>query len=133
MTFVDYVKAFKAENVLALQFGPFEIKELAELSSSKFKFTIIDQSGTNHLDFIFNSDFGVRILNHTRKDSAAKRDFYLDMDLDFRRTTKNIFLTIHKGKLYVAVNGLSFADVIFVDDFPDSYNGITEFYAKVDM
>ena len=102
------------------------------MAVSKFKFSIIDQRGTNLLDFIFNSDFGLRILNHLNKDQKIKQDFYLDVDLDFRRTTKHIFLVIHERKLYVAINGLSFADVIFVDSFPDPFDGISEYYAKVD-
>jgi hypothetical protein len=71
------------------------------------------------VDFVFNSDFGLRVINHTVR-STKKHDHYFDIDLDFRKTTKRMFLILHDNRLYIAVNGLSFSDVIFVDDFNES-------------
>ena len=54
------------------------------------------------------------------------------MDLDFARTTKQLFLVLHGGKVFIAVNGLSFADIIFVDDFSDPFAGVAEYQLVVD-
>jgi hypothetical protein len=49
----------------------------------KFKFAIVSTDDNRSLiEFIFNSDFGLRIINNTKNDDK-KRDFYLDIDLDF--------------------------------------------------
>ena len=79
------------------------------------------------LEFIFNSDFGVRIINHT-----TGADFYLDVDLDFIQTTKQLFLVLHDRQVFLTVNGLSFADVIFVDWFQDPFAGVNQYNIVID-
>ena len=80
------------------------------------------------VEFVFNSDFGLRIINHaTNKNS----DHYLDIDLDFKKTVKILFLVLHNNKIYITVNGLSFADIIYYNVFLDS-SAINSYTIEVD-
>ena len=111
-----------------INFGSFDPKELTDWSLLKLKFSVVSDKGESLVEFIFNSDFGLRIIN--KVSTGPKKDNYLDLDLDFRKTTKKLFLILHGHKLYIAVNGLSFADIIFVDDFSEAESG-SSFYRIV--
>jgi hypothetical protein len=56
----------------------------------KFRFTLKNSDEKDLFEFIFNSDFGLRIINN-----LSGGDFYFDFDLDFRQTTKSLFLVLH--------------------------------------
>jgi hypothetical protein len=111
------------------KFASFDTKAVADWSLFKFKFSLMNDQSQTMIDFIFNSDFGLRILNHANRES----DKYLDIDMDFKKTAKQMFLVLHKGKVYVAVNGLSFADVIYFDEFSDPNAGIAQYRIEVDL
>ena len=53
----------------------------------------MNEKGVNMVDFVFNSDFGLRIVNNMTR--GSKKDNYLDLDLDFRKTTKRLFVVFH--------------------------------------
>lgn len=122
---------FKTESVVLMQFGMFEPADFPDWTLFKLKFAVEDKHGKSMLDVVFNSDFGLRVINHTVK-SPNKHDHYVDVDLDFRRSTKRMFLILHEGRIYLTVNGLSFADVIFTDAFNDPFAGLTSFRVVVD-
>jgi hypothetical protein len=70
-----------------LQFSTNDPKSASSINLFKLKFAIVNMEGKSLLEFIFNSDFGLRILNNSKRDDQ-KRDFYLDIDLDFLKITK---------------------------------------------
>jgi hypothetical protein len=86
-----------------LQFGTFDSNRLDALSLFKLKFALVNTDGQTLIEFVFNSDFGLRILNYTAK-ANKKSDFHLDIDLDFARSTKQLFLVLHEGKIFITVN-----------------------------
>lgn len=115
-----------------LKFGTLNSNRQDALSLYKLKFALVSTDGKTLLEFIFNSDFGIRILNYTVQ-ADKKSDFHLDIDLDFARTTKQLFLVVYEGKVFITVNYLSFADVIFKDDLRDPFAGVVEYQIIVDQ
>lgn len=83
----DKEASFKTGSVVMLQFSTNDPKSASSINLFKLKFAIVNMEGKSLLEFIFNSDFGLRILNNSKRDDQ-KRDFYLDIDLDFLKITK---------------------------------------------
>ena len=54
------------------------------------------------------------------------------MDLDFRKTTEKMFFVLHDGKIYITINGLTFADVIYSATFADPFAGVNKYSLFVD-
>lgn len=53
--------------------------------------------------------------------------------MDFRQTTKSLFLVLYDRQIFLTINGLSFADVIFVDWFQDPFAGVSIYKVEVDQ
>lgn len=114
-----------------LKFGNIDHQTIKSWNLFRFKFAIVSTDERPLIEFIFNSDFGLRIINNTKND-GKKRDFYLDIDLDFYKITKQLFLVFHEAKVYISVNGLSFSDIIFIDDLNDPFSGVSSYKIKID-
>jgi hypothetical protein len=39
---------------------------------------------------------------------------------------------LHEGRVFISVNGLSFSDIIFIDDLNDPFSGVFSYKIKID-